>query len=87
MSQHSQVYQLDYQILNVTSFVIINSYGFLLMTLQKCFLFKKINRKNFCINVSDFQVINAKLGKKWKNPNEKPRGFPGGSVAKNPPAM
>ena len=37
--------------------------------------------------VSDFQVINAKLGKKWRNPNEKPRDFPGGSVAKNPPAM
>ena len=27
------------------SFVIIDSYGFILVFLQKCFLFKKINRK------------------------------------------
>ena len=43
------------QILNVpsyNSFVIFFSYGFILMPLQKCFLFKRIYRKDFWINIS-----------------------------------
>ena len=55
------LYQLHCnQILNVSSksFAIIDSHGFILMFLQKCFLLKKIYRKDFWINtVSHFQTI------------------------------
>ena len=56
--------------------VIIVGYSFILMTLQKCFLFKKINKKNFWINISFWlSEHNVELGKKLKNPSKKPDGF------------
>lgn len=44
--------------------------------LQKCFIFKKMHRKDFWQQVSDkFQIIPLELGKKLKNPNGRPDGF------------
>ena len=58
------------------SFVIVDSYGFTLMPWQKCFLSKKIYRKDLWINTSFWlSDHNAELGKKLKNSNGKPDGF------------
>ena len=45
------------------------------MPLQKCFLFKKINKKNFWIISFWLSGHNVELGEKLKNASEKPDGF------------